>query len=116
MDISTGPSCVFHSVVGMSEYDKISISSEGVAAIGTRLGEIAEYLELRAEASGGASQTYGFASAVGTAALNDLLRDSELERKKASKQLRRLRDLARNAGGVYVRTENLIDARHRGAF
>lgn len=114
MEKSTGPSAFFPSVAVMSEYDTISISGEGVAALGARLGEIASYLEERASPAGGSVQSYGFASATGTRALNLLLSDSDLERTKVTKELRRLRDLARNAGGVYVRTESLIDARNRG--
>lgn len=117
VDNSTGPASVFPSVVGMSEYDKISISGEGIAALGTRLADIADYLEARAAPGAGwAIETYGFATHTGTGALNEVLRDAELERKAVTTELRRLRDLASDAGGVFVRTEHLIDVRNRGAL
>ena len=82
-----------------------------------RLADIADYLEARAAPGAGwASETDGFATHTGTGALNEVLRDAELERKAVTTELRRLRDLARDAGGVFVRTEHLIDVRNRGTL
>lgn len=95
--------------------DRITISSEGIAGLGDRLGEIADYLE---ERSGHATQsmvgTYGFITFEGSTAYDGVLGDYELARVRVCADLHRLAGLARRAGGCYLSTERLLDERHRG--
>lgn len=101
----------------MGGHEELSIDSDGIAALGTRLGEIAGYLEEKAAHSNRAGvQTYGFPSSVGSSAYSDVVGDYELLRTAVCAQLRELRDLARTAGSWYVATEQMIDPRHRGTM
>ena len=101
----------------MSGEQRISIDSQGIEALGRRLGDIANYLEEKARVSNAEGvETYGFPTALGTDGYEAAVGDYELERKKVCRQLRDLRDLARGAGGVYVETEQLIERRQRGVL
>ena len=115
MENSTGSVPVFPNVPGMRVRDRITISSAGISGLGDRLGEIADYLEERAQ-HGRTSMvgTYGFITQEGSMAYDGVLGDYELARIALCTQLRRLRDLARAAGDCYVSTESLLDERHRG--
>lgn len=91
------------------------ISSEGVAGLGDRLGEIADYLQERAAGTRAESgDSYGFVGATAIGAYDSVLGDYELARRTICEDLRRLRDLAHDAGACYLETEDVIDQRHRG--
>lgn len=98
----------------MGEYG-IAIDGEGIAALGDRLGDIADQLEEAAKRTT-TMQSYGFPSSEGTWALDKVLGDQERARVELCVHLRQLRDLARDAGGCFISTERLVDARFRGAF
>lgn len=99
----------------MDKQSKISIDSDGIAQLGDRLGQIADYLEEKAATKTSHDyENYGFPGPLAAQAYGSVLGDYELKRKKVCKDLRALRDFARKAGGVYVLTENLIDERNRG--
>ena len=90
------------------------ISSEGIAGLGTELGNIADYLESRAAGTrDGTTETYGFVDQSAITAYDSVLGDYELVRKAMCTELRRLRDLARDAGACYLETEDVIDRRNR---
>lgn len=94
--------------------DGISIDGEGIANLGDHLGGIADLLEDVSTRTSG-TDVYGFPSSVGARALDGVLGDQELVRVEVCDQLRALRDLARDAGGCFIRTERQIDLRFRGA-
>lgn len=98
----------------MGDYG-ISIDGEGIANLGDRLGSIADLLEDAATRTS-SMDVYGFPSSIGARALDGVLGDQELVRVEACVQLRALRDLARDAGGCFINTEQLIDLRVRGAY
>lgn len=90
------------------------ISSAGIAGLGNELGNIADYLEARAaDTRDSTTETYGFVDQSAIGAYDSMLGDYELVRKAMCKELRRLRDLARDAGACYVETEDVIDQRNR---
>lgn len=93
----------------------ISIDGTGIANLGDQLGAIADQLEDAASATSDMA-IYGFPSGVGERGLDKVHGDQERMRIEVCRQLRDLRDLARDAGGCYIRTEQLIDHRFRGQF
>lgn len=101
----------------MAGQQQISIDSEGISALGRRLGDIANYLEDKARASNADGvETYGFPTWFGSDGYEKAVGDYELQRKQICRELRDLRDLAKDAGDVYVETERLIDSRNRGVL
>ncbi len=90
------------------------IDGEGIAGLGDRLGQIADYLEARAAETRSGAGTHGFVDASAITAYDSVLGDYELARRDLCTRLRRLHDLARDAGACYVETEDVIDRRHRG--
>lgn len=94
---------------------RISIDSQGIDSLGRQLKTIADYLEAKAaKANNEQVETFGFPSWYGTDAYEGAVGDFELARKRVCKQLRALGDLAKDAGGWYVETEDLIDRRNQG--
>lgn len=92
----------------------LRISTAGIAELGTALGDIADYLEVRSHyARGGSRDDHGFPSATGSRALDSVLGDYERRRIALCKELRGLRDLARRAGPCYVMAEDIADPRTR---
>ena len=76
----------------MDGQQRISIDSEGIEALGVRLGEIADYLENKARMSNAEGvETFGFPTSDGTEGYQSALGDYELERKKICRRLRDLR-------------------------
>lgn len=84
----------------------LRISAEDVAALGDRLGEIAEHLESEAAASGSGDD--GFIGPSAQGAVDGLHGDFELERVDLCERLRGLADLARSAGACYLDTEDMV--------
>src|SRR5699024_11835289 len=90
------------------------ISTEGVAGLGDRLGEIADYLQERASGTRAESgDSYGFVDATAIGAYDSVLGDYELARRTICADLRRLRDLAHDAGACYIENEAVIGQRLR---
>lgn len=91
------------------------ISSEAIAGLGDQLGFIADHLQERAASTRGDSGgSHGFVDASAITAYDSVLGDYELARRRVCEDLRRLRDLAHDAGACYLETEDVIDQRHRG--
>lgn len=115
MDKSTGPSAAFPSVVAMTTRRALRISSAGIEGLGHDLADIADYLQVAAHYTrDGSQESYGFPTASGWGAMDSVLGDYELRRVALCADLRRLRDLARHAGGCYVVAESANTARNRG--
>lgn len=92
----------------------LKISSEGIAQLGVSLGNIADYLEVRAYYTrDGSQEDYGFPTITGAGALDSVLGDYELIRIAMCTRLRGLRDLASDAGACYVQAEDIADPRQR---
>ena len=92
----------------------LKISTQGIAQLGVSLGNIADYLEVRAHYThDGSQEDYGFPSITGAGALDTVLGDYELMRILLCSRLRELRDLAGVAGPCYVQAEDLADPRQR---
>lgn len=99
----------------MGGQQRISIDSAGIDGLGRRLRGIADFLEEKAaKANNEAVETFGFPSWYGTDAYEGAIGDYERERIRVDKQLRELGRLAKEAGGWYVHTEDLIDRRNQG--
>ncbi|MFX4285099.1 hypothetical protein ACQBJO_06305 [Janibacter sp. G349] len=101
----------------MDGQQRISIDSEGIDGLGRQLKAIADFLEEKAaKANNEAVETFGFPSWYGTDAYEGAIGDFERERIRVGKQLRELGRLAKDAGGWYVKTEDLLDRRHQGVL
>lgn len=91
------------------------ISSAGIEGLGHELANIADYLEVAAHYTrDGSQENYGFPTPTGWGAMDTVLGDYELLRKRLCDHLRELRRAANEAGGVYVLTESYIQGRNQG--
>ncbi len=91
------------------------ISSEGIEGLGHELANIADYLQVAAHyTNDGSQETYGFPTASGFGAMDSVLGDYELMRRRVCGDLRELSSAASSAGSVYVLTESYITGRNQG--
>lgn len=89
---------------------RLRISAEQIAELGRSLGDVADYLEVRAAYTRDAvADDYGFVGVTAEGALHSVLGDYELQRVALCERLRSLDDLARRAGGCYLDTELLVE-------
>jgi len=91
----------------------MEIDASAIAALGDRLRDIADYLEVRAHYTrDGIADDYGFIDVSAAGSFADVLGDYELERIALCDRLRHLDDLAADAGACYLDTEEIVS---RGA-
>lgn len=91
------------------------ISSAGIEGLGHQLANIADYLEVAAHYTrDGSQESYGFPTPSGWGAMDQVLGDYELLRRKVCGDLRELRSAARDAGSVYVLTESYVQGSTQG--
>lgn len=88
---------------------RIEVDAGGIAALGERIADVADYLQVRADYTRDAvAERYGFHTPEAVGAFDGVLGDYELDRVRLCEALRGLSLLAGQAGGCYLDTERLL--------